>query len=202
MEEELSKIQNLPERASNLLKTLITTEEYPEIRSQGARLLFKMPLGKDGINEQHLISLVELYLSSTKAPRARGYQNREFITPFILQSRLLDFIGAILQVDGNLYAEIPDIPPVQRLEKLLGSVSSENQYSKALMSSVISSKNLVNETIKRNNASDNPAPPKIEVTPNPAKTNDTTMFSARIIALLVAVISLSVLIKVFSSRRK
>lgn len=124
----LLSIENGSERATQLLLAVIQTDHAPDCRSDLASLLFKQELSDQGINVSHIPLLTRLYLSSVVNPAPRQPRPRTFIEDSTLQSRLLDMLGTLLNVEQER-AKLAGGEPIARLRALLEAAALSSTLS-------------------------------------------------------------------------
>lgn len=131
MDNDLLSIKNGSERVTQLLFVVKQVYHDPELLSLSCALLFKQPIGNQGVNAVHLTSMTELYLLSIKSPIPFS-PNREVIDDFVLQQRLLAIIASVLDVEDQLNALHGEMSPQDRLRSVYRPALEKAQSSEIL----------------------------------------------------------------------
>lgn len=135
MQKDLSAIKNGSDRVTQLL--LVTKQAYNDLELLGkcCEFLFDQHIEDQGINAVHLPMMTELYLMPFRSPLPIS-PGRAYMDDFCLQSRLLDIISCVLDVEAQKNALPVEMPSQNSLRSLFRFALEKGSSSPDLVKQV------------------------------------------------------------------
>jgi hypothetical protein len=176
----LSGVQGQKDQVAQVLLASIRILDLQE-RNEVLSMFFKFPIEENGINLTHTPLLVDLYVKSVQSPLPSKPWPRSFLKDSYLQSLLLDFIAALLDVE-SVKSSLSDAPPLPRLLQLLEAARDSSSLP-------ATTQKMIEDNISKVKSVANAGPDKAgALKRNPTTPNDESTPWSMIVVLIVALI--------------